>query len=337
MDWWVTPSGTTVRINIGTEFSIPNHDAVGYSVTATSTGGITREVEVAFVTPHLIDVARRHRGEPPLDPGNRSELAIISALRAVDSDPDFFEPQDDTPITIGPGDDAEIADRPSLSDQGLRRYLTRRLYLAWKHGSLNEAVEFSDVDAALTGCGPTDFLRNLQLLEQEGYVTLDQTHDPGFAGFDATPTSALVRAVERYGAAPEDVETAEDYLELVGAIPSLAQDEKAIRLDRGRFETARTPEEIESVFRSVMPLLEGTVQRLLQAHGSQRQHTSLGSMIGELKNRGIGGVSLTSQLTAVKTNARDISLHGGEIPTSVLRIATETCFALLPQLGRLFP
>lgn len=79
------------------------------------------------------------------------------------------------------------------------------------------------------------------------------------------------------------------------------------------------------------------MKRLLLAHGSKKQHGTLGPMIEDLKNRGIGGVSLTSQLAAVKNNARDISLHGGDLPTSVLRIAVETCFALVPQLGRLFP
>jgi len=198
-------------------------------------------------------------------------------------------------------------------------------------------LSFDERDAALTGADPNDFLRNLQLLEQEGYLVLSGTHDPGFAGFDARGTARLIRDVERYGAAAPDVESQEDYALRLQAVQALSANHSAILAERLRYRAAQSSVELASVFRAVAPLLEGVVRRLLEAHGSKRNHSSLGPMIGELTERRLGTLGLRSQLSAVQSSARDISLHGEELPSAVLRIACETCFELFPQLGMLYP
>jgi hypothetical protein len=168
-------------------------------------------------------------------------------------------------------------------------------------------------------------------------VELSRTFDSGFPGFEARATATLIRDVERYGAARPDIESQEDYLahinESGGNAPELAN----IVTERLRYEVARRPEEIVSVFRATMPIVEGLVRRLLRAHGSTREHGSLGPMIGELRDRNIGTRGLWSQLTALLNNVRDISLHGEEVPVAVLRIAAEGCFELFPQLLAAFP
>ena len=53
----------------------------------------------------------------------------------------------------------------------------------------------------MTGAEVEAFLRNLQLLEQEGYIELNRTMGTGFSSFQARATALLVREVERHGAA----------------------------------------------------------------------------------------------------------------------------------------
>ncbi len=82
---------------------------------------------------------------------------------------------------------------------------------------------------------------------------------------------------------------------------------------------------------------EQGVRRILRAHGSDKEHGTLGPMNSELRQLSIGTGGLWSQLNAVLNNGRDISLHGEELPVAVLRMACENCFELFPQLGQLFP
>jgi hypothetical protein len=155
--------------------------------------------------------------------------------------------------------------------------------------------------------------------------------------FQAKPTAQLIREVERYGAAEGDVESEADFTARLVAQAILSAERPAVLAERRRYELAQAPEDVVSVFRAVMPMVEGIVRRLLRAQGSKKEHGSLGPMIAELAERRIGTLGLWSQLSAVLTNGRDISLHGEELPIAVLRITTETCFELIPQLGLLFP
>jgi hypothetical protein len=240
-------------------------------------------------------------------------------------------------IELGYDELDEFKTSTQMPDQALRRYIARRLYLAWEHGSLDQLLSFETTDEALTGARPQAFLRNLQLLEQEGYLELSRSMGTSFSSFSARPTARLIREVERYGAAEGDVESEADYGARLGAPQALQDEQNAIMAERRRYRLARTPDEIVSVFRAVMPILEGVVRRVLRAHGSEKQYGSLGQMIGELRTRSIGTLGIWSQLNAVLTNGRDISLHGEELPVAVLRIVTESCFELFPQLVSLFP
>src|SRR5690606_19859262 len=257
-------------------------------------------------------------------------------IRAVDSEPDFFRL--DSAIAVGLGFDeiVELEQGPRINDRALRRYIARRLYLFWQQSGPYSELSFEERDSLLTGAEPADFLRNLHILAQEGYVDLDGTHDPGFAGFTARPTARLIRDVERHGAAAPDVETRDDYAARLIAATALAEERAAILSERQRYEAALTGLELTSVFRAIVPILEGVIRRLLQARGATREHTSLGPMIQEMTQRRLGTLGLRSQISAVQTAARDISLHGEHVPPAVLRIATETVFELFPQIGVLF-
>jgi hypothetical protein len=335
-DWWITPSGTTVRVGSSEEYVRDGDAGVHYSFAIDSTGGETREVHVRIDEPRYVNTLRAANSLPPLDEHGRGHAAWVAAVRAVDSNPGFFEGVE--PVTVDLGyDDLTIGPpAPKIDDRALRRYIVRRSYLLWQNHCFDTFLQFDDRDADLTGAGPMDFLRNCQLLAQEGYIRLDRTHDPGFSGFDVRPTALLIREVERHGAVAADVESEEDYEARIHALRALSDEATDILRERQRYEAARTAGEVASVFRAVVPMLEGLVRRLLRERGSTREHSSLGPMIQELHERRIGSLGFRSQLSAVHTNGRDISLHGEDLPVAVLRIATEMCFELLPQTGQLF-
>lgn len=336
MDWWVTPSGTTVSVEHGTEYTRSGHAAVFVDVNVGSTGGELRTVNVRLDEPDFVNPLRVKNQLAPLTEQDRAEAARVAAIREVDASPDFFA--DAEPLCLELGYD-ELNSPPveCISDKALRRYLALRLYLLWKKGSFDDYLQFGPTDVALTGAGPEAFLRNLQVFEQEGYVELNRTYGAGFSGFEARATARLVRDVEDHGAAQADVESQEDFNARIEGLDSLAPDRASIVAERQRYEVAQTTEEVASVFRAVMPVLEGVVRRLLRAHGSNKEHGTLGPMIGELHQRSIGTRGLWSQLNAVLNNGRDISLHGEELPVAVLRFACESGFELFPQLGQLFP
>lgn len=336
MAWWVTPSGTTVSLDHGTEHTRSGHAAVFIDLNVGSTGGELRPVEVRLDAPEYINGLRVKNQLPPLTEQDRAEAARVAAIRAVDASPDFFGDAEPLRLELG----YEELDSPPVepvSDKALRRYLARRLYLVWQDGSFDDYLRFEPTDVALTGVGPEAFLRNLQLLEQEGYVEVSRTFGAGFSGFEARATADLVRDVERHGDARADVESQEDFNARIEGLGSLAPERASVIAERHRYEVAQTTEEVASVFRAVMPVLEGLVRRLLRAHGSDKEHGTLGPMISELRQLSIGTRGLWSQLNAVLNNGRDISLHGEELPVAVLRMACENCFELFPQLGQLFP
>ena len=337
MDWWVTPSGTTTSVHGGSEYTKPSDAGVYYDINVSSTGGDTRAVTVRIDEPAYVNTLRVGNGLSPIDQETRQTSAMVAAIRAVDSNPNFYVSSDPVRIEIGYDELDETQPLDRISNQDLRRYLVRRLYLSWQDGSFDDSLRFGPMDQTLTGLGPDAFLRNLQLLGQEGYVGLNRTKGRGFSSFSAQPTALLVREVERYGAAKADVESEADYNARLAAHKALADEYSAIIAERSRYETSQTSDEVESVFRAVMPILEGVVRGLLSARGSQMTHSTLGPMIRDLRNRGIGALGLWSQLSAVQNNARDISLHGEDLPIAVLRLATVCCFELFPQLGKCFP
>ncbi|MBI4541302.1 MAG: hypothetical protein HY704_17505 [Gemmatimonadetes bacterium] len=313
------------------------HSGVFVDIAVSSTGGEQRAVTVYVDDPAYINGLRKGNQLPPLDQPALATGAQLAAIRAVDANSDFFASAESIQLQLGYADFDETPSTGRVTDQALRRYVARRLYLTWEHQSLDEYITFSEMDASLTGAGSDAFLRNLQLLEQEGYVQLSRTMGAGFSSFRARATAKLIRDVERYAAPAADVESEADYVARLEGHSSLSLDRDSILAERRRYEAARSAEEVASVFRATVPVLEGVVRRLLRAHGSKKDYSSLGPMIADLRSRSIGGLSLWSQLNAVLTNGRDISLHGERLPLPVLRMVTESCFELLPQLGALFP
>jgi hypothetical protein len=336
VDWWVTPSGTTIAVQRGAEYRKSGEAAVFLDLRVTSPGGQARPIAIRVEDPSYINNLRQAQGLSPLDEAARGVAALVAGIRAVDKNPDFFESPEPLRLDLA-YDQLTPSSTPSFDAGRLRRYIARRLYLTWEHGTFDDFLWFGHPDELLTGAGPRAFLRNLQLLEQEGYVELTRTMGQGFGSFGSQPTAKLIREVERYGAAKADVESEEDFAARLFAQTALSAEQPSIMAERQRYELARAPDELASVFRAVAPLLEGIIRRLLRAHGSRREHGSLGPMVGELTERRIGTLGLWSQLSAVHRGARDISLHGEELPVAVLRITTETCFELIPQLGALFP
>jgi hypothetical protein len=324
-------------VQSGSEYQKSTDAGVFIDLNVSSTGGSARPVTVRVEEPRFLNTLRRANHLPLLDQDARAAAAFVAAIRAVDANPDFFASLEPLRLDLGYDEFDETKTAAWIGDQALRRYIARRLYLTWEHGSFDSYLSFGSTDQSLTGGGPDSFLRNLQLLEQEGHLELSRTMGTGFSSFQARPTALLVREVERYGAARGDVESEADFTARLAVQDALLPERASILAERRRYELAQTAEDVASVFRSVMPVLEGLVRRLLRAHGSKKEHGTLGPMIGELRERGIGTRGLWSQLNAVLTNGRDISLHGEELPIAVLRMVTESCFELFPQLGLLFP
>lgn len=321
----------------GSEYTKSGDSGSFRDLQISSTGGDSRSLVVRVDDLTYLNGLREANQLPVLESDSLEVAATAAAIRAVDETPEFFSSSDAVEISLGYDELSEQRPVSSMGNRTLRRYIARRLYLAWEHVSFDYYLGFGPIDEAITGVGPEGFLRNLQLLEQEEYVVLSRTMDRGFSGFDARGTALLIRDVERYGAAKADVESPTDFKARLLLLDTLASERDEIIQERGRYELAQSSVEVVSVFRAISPILEGVVRRLLRASGSTREHGSLGPMIGELRSRTIGTRGLWSQLNAVMTNGRDISLHGEDLPIAVLRIAAETCFELFPQLAILFP
>ncbi len=121
MAWWVTPSGTTVSLDHGTEYTRGGHAAVFIDLNVGSTGGELRPVEVELDEPNYVNGLRVENQLPPLTEQDRAEAARVAAIRAVDATPDFFADAEPLCLKLG----YEELDSPPVvrvSDKALRRY-----------------------------------------------------------------------------------------------------------------------------------------------------------------------------------------------------------------------
>lgn len=134
-----------------------------------------------------------------------------------------------------------------------------------------------------------------------------------------------------------EFEDAEAYIERVNSLPAMADNAVAVGQEYQRFRLATSSAELTSVFRALAPTVEAVLKNLLRAHGSQKVHLSLGTVIAELRERRIGGVGFISQVAHILRFGRDLAQHGNEIPDSVLRLACENAFQLVLQAANLFP
>jgi hypothetical protein len=180
----------------------------------------------------------------------------------------------------------------------------------------------------------TDLLRNVQILAAEEYLNWSQ---PLADRIDVIPTAKLIREVERFGCAREDATKEQDLLAAIDAYPDLKAHKATMANEWRRYEIAFTDVELQSVFRSIAPIVEQVAKELLLTRGSTTSHPTLGPVIGELRSRKIGGIALWSQLDHILKFGRDLAQHGSDLPDTVVRIACANAFELLPQLGALFP
>ena len=331
---FVTPSGLAATILREETGRAPHRDAERHWLTVTSES-VEARMYVDLLTPRLLDLAlQQHEGLLQFE--NVREvivlLAVISHLGTLGDLP--TDNHGNRVLRITPSDAIQLLKGAPLDDRSIRRFLARRLYDHYTRSDLNTWELIDEFDVATCGSTVSDVLRNARLLEAEGYIRigLDAPN-----GFEAMPTARLVREVEKFGAAQEDSVNERDYLGALAAYTSLSPHREALTLEYGRYVTATSTTELESVFRAVAPVVEAIVKETLRANGSRRHHSSLGPAISDLKNRGVGGPGLWMQLDHVLSFPRDLTEHGLPLPVSVLRIACANAFELVPQLASLQP
>ena len=333
-DFYVTPSGSTAQVTFLGADKHPDRDAERHIFSLMSPAGNTEKLNVSLVAPVLINATLQQNGLPPLAQvkTNLTHLAAVTSFDRLGLLPTDQEGR--RLVEIEGSEAVALLRRPRLSDREIRRFIARRIYQVYSRSTLEQIVSFDSFDLQLTGASPTDMLRNAQLLAAEGYLSIKRADGNDL---ELKATARLVREVERYGAAKEDVVTERDHLQAVAAYPNLRKYQEPLQLEYQRYAVALTDTELESVFKAIAPILEAIVKDLLRALGSTQQHATLGPAIADLQIRGIGGIALLSQLNHVLRFGRDLSLHGASIPTTALRIACENAFELVPQLGALFP
>jgi hypothetical protein len=335
---FVTASGRAINVELVDRSTPSGRDALQLTFSASADGSPRKRVVVSFPAFELTVADLAHNGVAPLD-DPALVLGILAILRSIEGS----EPTDAgrSPNIEIEGDEAvAILARARASDREIRRFVARRMYDVYSRGDLDSKSLFDSYDYALLGGSSADFKRNFQVLSAEGYLTVDGTRflkDGLTNEIIAMPTAKLIRDVERYGAAKEDVISDHDYASVLAAYPQIGADIEALIAEHRRFALASTGVELMSVFRAASPIVEALAKRVLAASGSTRMHPTLGPVIAELQERALGGPALWSQLNHILKFARDLTLHGSSLPEPVLRIACENAFALAPQLASLLP
>ena len=333
-EFYVSLTGQRLGIVKVHEGKIDNRSAIGLYYEVTDSAGVTTRICVGIGT--QTEAIYRRLGESPL-PLERVKVqaALFAILDGFDARAEELADPSPVKLLFLDGDALRSTrKRPKVSDRDLRRYIVRRLYDEYSRTTLGDPVSFEEHDQLYTGAASQDFIRCTQVLESEGYLKIKLTAP--FVGPMVVPTAKLVRDVERYGAAREDVVSEEDYGAAITAWPALKAHVSALLAERARYIAASTAEELLSVFRATAPIVESIARSLLENRGSSKAYPTLGPIIGDLQSRGIGGPQLTSQLDHVLKFSRDLASHGERIPLAVLRISCENAFSLAPQLAALY-
>ncbi len=334
-DRFVTLSGQGLQVVPYREGQVPDSDALGLYYEVTDASGSLSRVCVEFRTPETTDV-ELHQKRLGSFQNEKSRLAVFAILDGVEeNDPALGAPGPVKRIVIEPLVAVELLDRPKAHDRDIRRYIARRVHDMCSRSTLDVPVPFDEDDFRYLGAQYADFVRCAQVLEEEKYLKIYSTGFPD--GLKVTETARLVRDVERYGAAREDVKSDQDYSATLRAWPRLALHAAALSGERTRYATATSEVELLSVFRATAPIVEAIVRELLTSHGSAKSYAGLGSMIGDLHALKIAPLAILSQLDHVLKFGRDVTEHGHSLPVPVLRIACENAFELPPQLAALFP
>ena len=333
-EYFVSRNGLSVRINQEGSERLQHRDGRGHYFEVFDSANKRVRVRIELMAPRLIDLALQQESLPSLALSEQ-RLAIVALLQNLDAIAGL--PSDDHGnriLELQPDDVVKVLKGPKLSDRQIRRFIVRRVYYDISRATLNEWFLLDDLDMAECCAELNDFLRAAQVLEEEGYF---KTDEPGSNGFHVLPRAKLVREVERYGAAKEDVVSEHDYLASIESYKPIASQFPTIRLEYQRYGHATGATELLSVLKAVAPVVEATVKDLLRANGSRQDHASLGPAISDLQSRGIGGPVLWSELNHVLKFTRDLVGHGSQPSEPVLRIGCENAFDLLLQLAALFP
>lgn len=326
---FVTPSGRSVGIFYESLRPTRGHDSMTLDLHVASTA-TTGPAQVVIDAPELTAMAYQSAVGASLTPEVLDELVVVSVLQAVDQDPAIVGPSGGPyQVYIHADNVATIANPRRLTDREIRRWLARRVYDEYFRADLDVHVMFDSLDLRITGATAADLWRNAQVLGEEAYFRVDR---PVGAPYSIRPTAKLVRDVEKYGSAREDVVSESDYTQALESHPLVTPYREEILLEYHRYAAATTRAEIASVFRAVAPVIESILRDVLREKGVERDLPTLGPMIGELTNRRIGDSSLYSQLNHVFKFARDLEEHGNSTREPVLRIACANAFELVPQI-----
>jgi hypothetical protein len=332
--YFLTPSGSSIQVVHDGMKPHPDRDAHQHWLRVTTDAGTVECVCVLVVIPDLINsiVSQSSRGITG-DVGQ-----ALSVLRVVRSFDDLASVQPNAhgarTLEVTPDNVTDLIEARRVSDRTVRQYLARRVYDQYSRSILNTSVDLGDAEMRILGINAQSLVRNAQVLEAEGYFNIQSNSGSRVL---VRPTVKLVRDVERYGGPREDATSERDYAGAVNAYPNIKANVPALLLEYQRYITATSAIELESVFKSVAPIVEMIAKDLLAASGSNSQHSTLGPVLNELHSRGVGGVALASQLNHILKFGRDLAQHGVSLPEPVLRIACENAFELVPQLGALFP
>jgi hypothetical protein len=330
---FLTPGGTALFIRLVQSGASSTRDGFEY-VMDVEIGDVKQRVMVdidALVQMEPLSAGRKP--DPRIDTDLRHVFALLAIVDAVDRDPSFVTGAPSR-LELGVDQAQKLLSRPKPSDREIRRYLARWVYTVYSTSTLDVKVKIDRIDELLLGCTPIDMKSNLGILQAEGYLSVAHVHPPN-VGVAVTPTVRLVRDVERFGAARDDVVAESDYPASIAAYPILAPQRAALVAEWARYTVARSAGELLSVFRALAPIAEATVRQVLASHGSRRSDTNLAPMIQELQSRGLGNRALWSKLNHIVVFARDLAEHGDSLTEPVLRIACETVFDLLPQVAAL--
>ena len=332
---FISPSGNIFYIEQYYKGHAEGRDAFQNSLSVSSAISEPLKVDVVFPTPKIISDFLDKEFKISFE-SERDELAVLAVLSEIDSSPNIIEnPERKHEILANQDALTKYLKRNKFSDRDMRRYIVRKVYDSYSRKTLYDDVKIEKIDYWITGSEPIDFMRNTQVLDEEEYL---RVHDP-FAESDIiiSGRAKLVREFEKYGAARDDVIAKEDYESTLKNYNVLKNSEEAILLEYKRYSNSIGPLETISVFRSIAPIVEQLLRELLKSHDCNKDLPTLGPMISELRQRKLGSAGLYSQINHILKFARDLSQHGNDVPLSVLRIACQNAFELVPQIASLFP
>jgi hypothetical protein len=331
---FVTRSGLAADILFEGEQKAALRDVWECWYTIDTTDGVRERACVELVAPILVGAHLEAKGLGTFE-GLKRRLSLLAVLDNLDGLSELpSDPHGNRRIEVDANAAEALLRRPKLSDRELRRFLSRRIYDLYSRHTLSQSFAIDAFDCLIAGASETDLLRNMQVLEEEGYLDIVST-SPGLVVVRAT--AKFVREVERYGAPKEDAASGYDLLAALPSYPRLTPWTPTIKLEYGRYSSAQSAIELASVFRALAPTVEAIVKDILVANGVRSAPDKLGPCINALRQHPLGNIGLWSQLSHVLKFGRDLEEHGSPLPEPVLRVACENCFSLILQLGALYP